>query len=637
MTAELLDRILEAARVGETTDWEFKSGKGGFPGSFWQTYSAMANSEGGTIVLGAREDEGKVRLDGLGADQVRGYQKILWDGLNNAATVSRNLLALDDVSVVDVAGASLLAVRVPRATRAQRPIYHGPNPLTQAWRRRHEGDYRCTEDEVRRMFADAEPMSRDQRILAAFSLDDLDPVSLEQYRRRVSVSKGEHPWLALGDKEFLERLGGWSRERDTGREGLTLAGLLMFGKDLPLRAPEACPKYFVDYREKLDPDTRWSDRIRPDGTWEPNLFQFFQRVGPRIAAGLPVPFRLEGAVRVDVTPAHEALREAFVNALIHTDYSVGGGIVLERYPDRFVIENPGTLLVSLEQYQRGGLSECRNPTLQLMFAMIGGGEQAGSGTDKIREGWRFKAWRAPRISTQQQPDRVRLELPMVSLIPEATVRRLRERFGSRLDELGKDELQALATAELEGLVSNVRLQQLLTDHPVEITKLLARLCDRGLLVSDNRRRWTTYRLGGSLVRDESISRDADSGPLAGDSGPLPVVSGPLEGESGPLPADSGHLVGDSVPLARPDESLRAIAAPVATKGKAPAEAVRSVILRLCRGRFLTTDTLAQLLDRRADNLRKRYLTPMVAEGLLRLRYPAALNRPDQAYTAVTAR
>ena len=57
MSAELIDRILEAVHVGETTDWEFKSARGGFPGSFWETYSAMANSDGGIVILGVREDE----------------------------------------------------------------------------------------------------------------------------------------------------------------------------------------------------------------------------------------------------------------------------------------------------------------------------------------------------------------------------------------------------------------------------------------------------------------------------------------------------------------------------------------------------------------------------------------------------
>ena len=67
MPVDLLDSILEAARVGETTDWEFKSARGGFPGSFWETYSAMANSEGGVIILGVREKDGIAHLDWSGA------------------------------------------------------------------------------------------------------------------------------------------------------------------------------------------------------------------------------------------------------------------------------------------------------------------------------------------------------------------------------------------------------------------------------------------------------------------------------------------------------------------------------------------------------------------------------------------
>lgn len=610
LNADLLDRVLAAARVGEDSDWEFKSARGGFPGSFWETYSAFANTEGGTVVFGAREEDRAVRLDGLTVAQIGDHKKILWDGLNNRGKVSRNLLANDDVQVVGIEGASLLVIRVPRAVRGVRPVYLGPVPFGNTYRRSHEGDYRCADDEVRRMLADADPTPADHRILAGFSLEDLDVSSLTQYRQRFRAAKGEHAWLSLEDKDLLERLGGWRRDRASGAEGLTLAGLLMFGKDHAIRDPEAAPAYFVDYREKLDPAIRWTDRVYPDGTWEANLFQFFQRVWPKLSSGLPTPFQLEAGMRRDETLAHEALREAFVNALIHADYSAPGGVVVERHPDRFVFENPGMMLVSLEQFRRGGVSECRNKAVQKMFLMIGGGEQAGSGVDKIRTGWRSRHWRAPWINHQAQPERLRLTLPMVSLIPEQTLAHLRGIFGERLAALSGPEVQALATAEIEGAVSNARLQELLTDHPSDIGRMLQRLCERRFLISDNRRRWSRYRLFDA-EGDSSHSR-ADSSDSTGDS----------------------SQTGQNPPLLTPEamESLRNLAAPVAQKGRAPSAEVRSVLLRVCRGRFLPADKIAELLDRNAVSLRNQYLTPMVREGLLRLRYPDSPNRPDQAYT-----
>lgn len=64
------------------------------------------------------------------------------------------------------------------------------------------------------------------------------------------------------------------------------------------------------------------------------------------------PFKLEGMFRVDDTPVHKAIREAFVNTLVNADYYGIQGIVIQKYPDKFVFENPGSfripLLCSLE-------------------------------------------------------------------------------------------------------------------------------------------------------------------------------------------------------------------------------------------------------------------------------------------------
>jgi ATP-dependent DNA helicase RecG len=637
-----LETILAAAQTGEGVDWEFKSARGGVPGSLWETYSAMANTDGGVIVLGASEREFQARLDGLSAEQAERYRRDLWATLNNRGKVSLNLLRNEDLRVVPIGESVLLVLRTRRADRTERPVYLNAQPIGNTWRRDHEGDFQCTEPEVRRMFADAAETRADQRILQGFSLADLDSASLSQYRQRFRAAKGEHPWLGLEDRELLEKLQGWRRDRASGQEGLTLAGLLMFGRTEAIRDPAAAPEFFPDYREKLDPALRWTNRIYPDGAWEANLFQFYQRVSPQLAAGLPTPFQLDAGMRKDDTPAHEALREAFVNTLIHADHTAPGGIVVERLPDRFIVSNPGTLLVSMEQFRRGGVSECRNPSLQQMFLMIGGGERAGSGVDKIRSGWRSRHWRPPLIRTQTRPDRVEMTLPMVSLIPESAITALELRFGKAMVAgLAADALQALATIEIEGSTTNTRLQELIDCHPSNITRLLQNLCNRGLLESDNRRRWSTYRFKGTEPERslfDHLEHSGDSSHLAGDSSHLAGDSSHLAGDSSHLAGDSSHLAGDSSHLEthrsgggdifEPSELVKK----VAKAGKVPSDLMEQAIMEACLRRYWTVNQLANMLNRHPAGLRNRYISPLVEADKLKLRFPRQGNRPDQAYT-----
>lgn len=48
--------------------------------------------------------------------------------------------------------------------------------------------------------------------------------------------------------------------------------------------------------------------------------------------------------------------------------------------------------------------------------------------------------------------------------------------------------------------------------------------------------------------------------------------------------------------------------------------MEATILELCRDRYLTLAELAELLNRAEQNLRNKYLTPMVRAGKLRFRY-----------------
>jgi predicted HTH transcriptional regulator len=91
--------ILTAVHAGEDADWEFKSARGGFPANLWQTYSAMANTDGGVIVLGVEpkgDNQGEIR-DGL-ADPAK-IRKAFWDNVNNRQVISTCLVADRDVTV----------------------------------------------------------------------------------------------------------------------------------------------------------------------------------------------------------------------------------------------------------------------------------------------------------------------------------------------------------------------------------------------------------------------------------------------------------------------------------------------------------------------------------------------------------
>src|SRR4051812_5538905 len=151
----------------ESADVEFKAAKGGLPRSLWETYSAFANSNGGTIFLGIAE-----RHDGTPEFQgVPNPQKLLdnlWSGVHNKGKGSANLLSAGDVQVLEDDHKSIIRIHVRRATRTERPVFLDNNPMSSTYRRDHAGDYRCTPEEVGRMFADQALEPADSRILIDF-------------------------------------------------------------------------------------------------------------------------------------------------------------------------------------------------------------------------------------------------------------------------------------------------------------------------------------------------------------------------------------------------------------------------------------------------------------------------------------
>ena len=644
-----IHELLAAIEIGEDSDWEFKSAKGGLPKSLWESYVAMANTDGGNIVLGV-EDDGFVS----GLSDAAKMQTNFWNTVNNRGHVSINLLTEQCVRVEKIDSKEVLVIAVPRADRRQRPVFLGQNPLTGTFRRNFEGDYHCSEEEVRRMLADQSDMPADSRILKNFGVDDLHQESPEAYRNRFSAVKPQHPWLELDQIGLLTRLGGWRVDRDNDEEGLTVAGLLMFGKDEAIRDPAAIPQYHIDYREKLsdDPAVRWTDRLTIDGTWVGNLYQFYWQVVKRLTVDLKVPFQLQAnLIRKDDTIVHEAVRESLVNAIIHADYRGLGGIVVENYGNRFELSNPGSLLLSHEQLLTGGVSECRNKSLQKMFQTIGGGEQLGSGIDKIWSGWASQHWRTPRISDRTRPDRVKLALPMTSLLPDEAIERLAGVLGTKFTQATELERLAIVTADLEGEVSNARIREMSEQHAADITLVLQGLVGKNLLAQQGNKRGTSYRLAvdtssphnGSNSQDlspNSPHNDPNSPDKSSDSPHLDPNSNDL---SSNLPHNDLNLPHNDLSLPHNDPSLPqqaatdpvllAISEPARKKKRLPIAQTNQIIHALCDRRYLTRQEIGQLMNRDPKNLTDRFISPLVKAGKLKPRYEDSTH-PNQAYTTV---
>ena len=123
----------------------------------------------------------------------------------------------------------------------------------------------------------------------------------------------------------------------------------------------------------------------------------------------------KGGKRNDDTPQHEAVREAFTNAIIHCDLMMDAGILrIEKHDDRLCFRNPGLLKLPEETIYRGGNSKARNPKIQNMLRMIGFGENVGSGFPKIIAAWKETNWGEPQLLNKLDVDEVELVLPVPS-------------------------------------------------------------------------------------------------------------------------------------------------------------------------------------------------------------------------------
>ncbi|MBD2522952.1 RNA-binding domain-containing protein [Nostoc sp. FACHB-133] len=389
---DLIATLIERLQGSETLEVEVKLAQGGIPKSLWETVSAFANTNGGWILLGIKESNNMLEVEGLSNPS-----KMLDDFYNmlrNPQKINYPICNAQDARIESLDGKEILVIRVAEAPRQQRPVYINGNPYNGTYVRRHTGDHHCTKPEVDRMMREASDVGADSAILPGFNLDDIDQNALTRYRRLDQTLHPGEPRNTYDDVRFLSAIGGYGRERGTAKEGLTVAGLLLLGTDKGIR--EWRSRHLIDYRMVLtedDPDKRWDDRV----PWEGHLFGAFENIYLRLTTGLATAFQLQGATRIEESPVHIVLREALINLLVHADYAVPEASLIVRTPSGFLFRNPGSSRISEFDLLHGDRSDPRNPELVRMFRLIGLAEEAGTGIPKIIRAWRELGLEMPKI------------------------------------------------------------------------------------------------------------------------------------------------------------------------------------------------------------------------------------------------
>ena len=340
------------------------------PQGFLRTVAAFANTAGGTIVIGVADRTRDLRGVGDPLDLQERAASLISDSIQPRL--------LPDLEVIGFRDRQLLAVRVyPSPSR--------PHFIKRAGRR--SGTYVRVGSTNRQ--ADAQMIAEMQRFAIGESFDQwpMPEVNSEALDFRVaSESFAPVRKLRRGNLETLRLL-----TRHQGRLVPTVGGILLFG------------------RERLDhfPDA-WIQAGRFAGTDKATILDHVRLdMHPVRALEEAVAFvekhSMRGAVigrvrrrdRWSLPPV--AVREAIVNAVVHTDYSQRGApIRISIFDDRMEVENPGLLPfgLSLEDLPLG-VSKLRNRVLGRVFHELGLVEQWGSGVQRMISACRDDGLAAP--------------------------------------------------------------------------------------------------------------------------------------------------------------------------------------------------------------------------------------------------
>lgn len=353
--------LLEIIRKGECHTTEFKKSTTDITKDVYESICAFSNRDGGHVFLGVK-DNGEIL--GIEPNCIEKMKKDFVTAINNANKMYPPLF-LTPVEY-ELRGRKILHIYVPVGTQVSRcsgRIYD----------RNNESDIDITDNEelVYKLYARKQGTYFVNKVFPEWGMDVLRPDLIERARKMTRARSNNHPWLSMDDEELLRSAGLILLDHESRREGITLAAILLFGKDTTIMS--ALPQHKTDMIFRVQNLDRYDDR----DVIVTNLLDSYGRMSEFAKKHLNDPFVLDGMQSVSARDA--ILREIISNSLAHRDYSSGyvAKMVIEK--DRIFAENSnrthgyGNLnLNTFEPFPK-------NPAISKVFREIGLADELGSG------------------------------------------------------------------------------------------------------------------------------------------------------------------------------------------------------------------------------------------------------------------
>ena len=94
----------------------------------------------------------------------------------------------EDKETTYIEGKTIIIINIPTANRQNKPIYENDNPIKGTFKRYHDGDYKCTREEIRVMFSESAEKSKDEIILEEYNIDNIDSETIEKDSNFIKVT-----------------------------------------------------------------------------------------------------------------------------------------------------------------------------------------------------------------------------------------------------------------------------------------------------------------------------------------------------------------------------------------------------------------------------------------------------------------